>query len=51
MIEFVLDEGSVYEEYHYAQLQYKKAIGERDKDFWDGYTSAIEALFPEVVND
>jgi hypothetical protein len=49
MSEFVIPEDLVIEAYQYAQQEYRKAIGERDKDYWDGYAEAIEELFPEVV--
>jgi cyclopropane fatty-acyl-phospholipid synthase-like methyltransferase len=37
------------EEYEYAQSEYKKSIGDQQRDYWDGYLAAIEKLFGEVV--
>jgi len=43
---FTLEE--IVEEYQHAYSEYKKAIGDRDKDYWDGYLAGIETMFPEV---
>ena len=39
------------EEYEYARSEYKKSIGDQQRDYWDGYLAAIEKLFGEVVID
>lgn len=44
-----LDVDLVLDEYEYARDQYKKAVGDQQKDFWDGYLAAFERLCGEVV--
>ena len=44
-----LDVEVVIDEYEYARVQYKKAVGNQQKDFWDGYLAALESLCGEVV--
>jgi hypothetical protein len=39
-----LDVEVVLDEYKYARDQYKKAVGDQQKDFWDGYLAALEIL-------
>lgn len=44
-----IDVDLILDEYDYARDQYKKAFGDQQKDFWDGYLAAIEKLCGEVV--
>lgn len=44
-----LDVEMIIEEYEYARDQYKKAFGDQQKDYWDGYLAALERLCGEVV--
>jgi len=44
-----LDVEVVIDEYEYARDQYKKAVGDQQKDFWDGYLAALESICGEVV--
>ena len=44
-----LDVDVVLDEYDYARDQYKRAVGDQQKDFWDGYLAALEKLCGEVV--
>jgi len=39
----------ILDEYDYAREQYKKAFGDQQKDYWDGYLAAIEKLCGEVM--
>jgi hypothetical protein len=38
----------IIEEYQHARDEYKRAVGDRDRDYWDGYLAGIEAVLPEV---
>lgn len=40
----------VMEEYQHARNEYKRAVGDRDRDYWDGYLAGIEAVFPGVTD-
>ena len=31
--------------YSYAREQYKNAIGDRDKDYWEGYLDALDTVY------
>ena len=44
-----LEVGVIIEEYEYARSEYKKFIGDQERDFWDGYLAAIEKLCPDLV--
>jgi hypothetical protein len=44
-----IDVEVILDEFDYARDQYKKAVGDQQKDFWDGYLAAIESLCGEVV--
>jgi len=46
-----LEVGVLIEEYEYARSEYKNAIGDQQRDFWDGYLAAIEKLCPDVAFD
>jgi len=39
------------EEYEYARSEYKKAIGDQQRDYWDGYMSAFERFLEEAGID
>ena len=47
----ILEVSDVLEEYQYARSEYKNAIGDQQRDFWDGYLAAIEKLCPDLVFD
>ena len=46
---FIIETDELIEEYEYARDQYKKAVGDQQKDFWDGYLAGIEKLCGDVV--
>lgn len=48
--EIVLTEQQIIDEYEAARKKYKEAFGDQQKDFWDGYLSAIEFLFDGTVD-
>ena len=35
--------------YSYAREQYKSAIGDRDKDYWEGYLDGLDTMYKEQV--
>lgn len=39
------------EEYEYAQDEYKKAKGDHDKIYWDGYLMALEKISGDILID
>ena len=41
----------IIEEYEYARTEYKGSFRDSERDFWDGYMTAIEKLCSEVVLD
>lgn len=46
-----LDTEKLLEEYDYARSEYKKAIGDQLRDYWDGYLSAFERFLDEADID
>lgn len=46
-----LDTQKLLEEYDYARTEYKKAIGDQLRDYWDGYLSAFERFLDEANID
>ena len=46
-----LEVGVLIEEYEYARSEYKNAIGDQQRDFWDGYLAAIEKICPDLMFD
>ena len=46
-----LDPEKLLEEYEYARSEYKKAIGDQLRDYWDGYLSAFERFLDEADID
>ena len=46
-----VDPEKLLEEYKYAQSEYKKAIGDQLRDYWDGYLSAFERFLDEADID
>jgi len=46
-----LDTEKILEEYEYARSEYKKAIGDQLRDYWDGYLSAFERFLDEADID
>tara|TARA_R100001594_G_scaffold1169_1_gene4919 strand:- start:427 stop:585 length:159 start_codon:yes stop_codon:yes gene_type:complete len=46
MQEFItLDTEHLTDTHSYARERYKDAIGDRDKDYWEGYLDALEAVY------
>jgi len=41
----------IIEEYEYARTEYKGSFRDSERDFWDGYMTAIEKLCSDVVLD
>jgi len=41
----------IIEEYEYARTEYKGSFRDSERDFWDGYMTAIEKLCSDVVMD
>ena len=41
----------IIEEYDYARTEYKGSFRDSERDFWDGYMTAIEKLCSDVVMD
>jgi len=41
----------VIEEYDYARAEYRATFRDSERDFWDGYMTAIEKLCSDVVMD
>ena len=35
--------------YSYAREQYKNAIGDRDKDYWEGYLAGLDTMYKAQV--
>ena len=46
---FIIETDELIEEYEYARDQYKRAVGDQQKDFWDGYLAGIEKLCGDAV--
>lgn len=46
-----LDSEKLLEEYEYARGEYKKSIGDQQRDYWDGYLSAFERFLDEADID
>lgn len=46
-----LDTEKLLEEYEYARGEYKKSIGDQQRDYWDGYLSAFERFLDEADID
>lgn len=46
-----LNTQKLLEEYDYARTEYKKAIGDQLRDYWDGYLSAFERFLDEADID
>jgi hypothetical protein len=40
---------NIVEEYEYARTEYKGSFRDSERDFWDGYMTAIEKLCGDVV--
>ena len=40
---------NMVEEYEYARTEYKGSFRDSERDFWDGYMTAIEKLCGDVV--
>lgn len=46
MQEFItLDTEHLTDTHSYARERYKDAIGDRDKDYWEGYLDALDAVY------
>jgi hypothetical protein len=45
------DSEKLLEEYRFAQSEYKKAVGDQLRDYWDGYLSAFEKFLDETDID
>lgn len=45
------DSEKLLEEYKFAQSEYKKAVGDQLRDYWDGYLSAFERFLDETDID
>jgi len=39
------------ETYEYAKQQYKDAIGDRDKDYWEGFLDGLDTMYKKQVID
>ena len=35
--------------YSYAKEQYKNSIGDRDKDYWEGYLDGLDTMYKKQV--
>ena len=42
---------TIIDEYEYARTEYKETFRDSERDFWDGYMTAIEKLCFDVVMD
>ncbi len=46
MKEYVtLEEEYLIDTYSYAREQFKNAIGDRDKDYWEGFLDGLDSVY------